>query len=846
MAGRLRIPIDMHDLLRDLRFTLRMWRQHPGFIAVALLSLALGIGANTSIFSLMDALIFRPLPVQPPEQLVLLGRGQGSGITGSFPNRETVAYSQPFLESLRARNQVFSSVAGIESMRADIHGRFEGDSSSEAAPLKIRVVSGNYFSMLGVGPAAGRVLTAADDQKPGASPVAVMSYALWQRRFSRDARIVGRAVTFNNTAFTIIGVASRKFTGTMLDESPDLWIPLSMQAQVQPDIDDPRGALTQSLWIMARLKPEVSRTAAQVNANIVFQQWLHEIAGPKPSPAREEDMRNARVVLTDVGTGISFLRQNFADALKILMALVGLVLLIACVNIANLLLAQSSGRQREIAVRLALGANRRRLISQLLSESMLLSLAGGALGVLIAWWGGQLLLTLVRTGPEGVPLEVGPNVNVLLFTFALSLLTGIFFGLAPALRMTRVDVAPSLKEGKGTARAQSRSRFGQALVAAQVALALFLMIGAGLFVRTLGKLESAGAGFDRGRTILLHLDTEATNEKGQALVMLRRRVEDRVRALPGVEAASFAMLTFNEGHWSNKLWTEGTPHLETTGIRTDHNRIGPQYFKALGMQVIAGRGFGAQDTPQSPKVAVVNEALARKLYPGQSAVGRRLIEGWQKPAEYQIVGIVKDAKYLSLREEPSTMFYYDIEQEQTPDFYDDLVVRVNGRPEAFMTQIRAAIRSEQPNLAVWDMLTLDEAVERSLGKEKLLARLAGFFGALALLLASIGLYGVMAYSVSRRTNEIGIRMALGAQPGSVLGMVLGESVWLVVAGFAAGIPAALACGRFVSSQLYGVAPNDVATITLAAAVLLAVALLASFLPARRAALLDPLTALREE
>ena len=836
----------MRDLLRDLRFTVRMWRQHPGFTAVALLSLALGIGANTSIFSMVDALMFRRLPVQRPDQLVLLGRGQGSGMAHSFPNRETVVYSQPFLEYLRARNQVFAGVAGIESMRAAIHGRFEGDSSSEAAPLKIRLVSGSYFSMLGVGPAAGRVLTSDDDRKPGANPVAVMSYALWQRRFSRDPRIVGRSVTFNNTAFTIVGVAARKFTGTFLDESPDLWIPLSMQAQAQPDVDDPQGRLTQSLWVMARLKPGIARTAAQVNVNVVFQEWLHDIAGPKPAPARVEDMRKASVVLTDVGTGVSFLRQHFADALKILMALVGLVLLIACVNIANLLLAQSAGRQREIAVRLALGANRRRLISQLLSESLLLSLAGGALGILIAWWGSQLLLSIVRSGPDSVPLEVGPNLNVLLFTFGLSLLTGMFFGLAPALRMTRVDVAPSLKEGKGTARSQSRSRFGQALVAGQVALALFLMIGAGLFVRTLGKLETASAGFDRGRTILLQLDTEATNAKGQALVMLRRRIEDRVRALPGVEAAAFAMVTFNEGHWSNRLWTEGTPHLETTGISTDHNRIGPQYFKALGMQVIAGRGFGPQDTPQSPKVAVVNEALARKLYPGQSAVGQRLIEGWAKPEQYQIVGVVKDAKYLSMREEPSTMFYYDIEQEQTPDFYDDLVVRVNGRPEAFMTQIRAAIHSEEPNLAVWDMMTLDEAVERSLGSEKLLAKLAGFFGALALLLASIGLYGVMAYSVSRRTNEIGIRMALGAQPGNVLNMVLSESVWLVAAGFAAGIPAALACGRFVSSQLYGVEPNDLLTIAIAAGSLLGVAMLASFLPARRAAHLDPLTALREE
>ncbi|HYL74383.1 MAG TPA: ABC transporter permease [Bryobacteraceae bacterium] len=835
----------MLSTLQDFRFALRRWRNHPGFTAIALLSLALGIGANTSIFSLMDALMLRQLPVRQPEQLTLLSSGRMSGTLNSFPAEEAGVYSQPFLDRVRQQNQVFSDVAGVESMRADVHGRFVGD-NSESEPLKIRLVSGSYFALLGVGPAAGRVLTLGDDEKPGANPVAVMSYAFWQRRFSRDATAVGKAVTFNGASFTVIGVAAREFSGTIVDESPDLWIPLSMQAKVQPWLTDPRGNLMQTLWLIGRLKPGVSQAAAQTNANVVYQQWLHEVAGASPSPLRVEDMRKARIQLYPAATGSSDLRRQFSDPLRILMVLVGLVLLIACVNIANLLLAQATGRQREIAVRLALGADRRRLMGQLLSESLLLAFVGGALGVLIAWWGGQLMLVLVQNGPDKVPLEVGPNSHVLLFTFGLSLATGLFFGLAPALRMTRVDVAPSLKEGKGTVRSQSRSRFGQALVAGQVALALFLMIGAGLFVRTLEKLEQTNTGFERSRTVLLQLDSDASNAKGPALVALRRRVEDRIRALPGVQAVSYSMLTFNEGQWFTVLWPDTVQHLESTAVRTDGNRVGPQYFGALGVPIVMGRSFGPQDTPQSPPVAMVNEALAQKLYPGQSAIGRRLIRGLEKPVSYEIVGVVKDAKYLSLREKTKPMFFVDTDQERIPDAYNDLVVRVQGPPEAFMSQIRAAIRGEDPNLAVWDMMTLGEAVERSLGREKLLAKLAGFFGALALLLASIGLYGVMAYSVSRRTNEIGIRMALGAQPGAVLGMVLRESVILVVVGFAVGIPAALACGRFVSSQLYGVAPNDVLTVATAAAILLAVALAASFLPARRAALLDPLTALREE
>ncbi len=835
----------MSNPLHDFRFALRRWRNHPGFIGVALLSLALGIGANTSIFSLMDALMLRQLPVRQPNQLRLLGPNRMAGTYTGFPGGEADLYSQPFLGRVRAQNQVFSDVAGVESMRADVHGRFAGD-NNEPEPLKIRLVSGSYFSLLGVGPAAGRVLTLEDDQKPDANPVAVMSYAFWQRRFSREASVIGKALTFNGASYNIIGVAAREFSGTIVDESPDLWIPLSMQAQVQPWLDDPRGNLMQTLWLIGRLKPGVSQAAAQTNANVVYQQWLHEVAGASPSALRVEDMRKARIQLYPAATGSSDLRRQFSDPLRILMVLVGLVLLIACVNIANLLLAQATGRQREIAVRLALGADRGRLMGQLLSESLLLAFVGGALGVLIAWWGGQLLLALVQNGPDKAPLEVGPNGHVLLFTFGLSLATGLFFGLAPALRMTRVDVAPSLKEGKGTARSQSRSRFGQSLVAGQVALALFLMIGAGLFVRTLEKLEQTNTGFDRTRTILLQIDSDASNAKGSALVALRRRVEERIRALPGVKAASYSMLTYNQGQWFTSLWPDNVQRLESTAVSVDGNRVGPEYFSALGVPMVMGRSFEPQDTPQSAKVAMVNEALAKKLYPGQSPIGRRLIRGLEKPDEYEIVGVVKDAKYLSLREKTKPMFFVDTNQEKVPDAYNDLVVRVQGRPEAFMTEIRAAIRSEDPNLAVWEMMTLGEAVERSLGREKLLAKLAGFFGVLALLLASIGLYGVMAYSVARRTNEIGIRMALGAQPGAVLSMVLRESVVVVAVGFAAGIPAALACGRYISSQLYGVESNDASTIAVSAAILLVVALAASFLPARRAALLDPLTALREE
>ncbi|HEV8039498.1 MAG TPA: ABC transporter permease [Bryobacteraceae bacterium] len=820
------------------RFALRQLRKSPGFTSVAVLSLALGIGANTAIFSVMDALLLRTLPIKHPDQLVLFGEGISSGIFNPFPNgNNTDLYSPPFFRQLHTEESSFAGVAAMESMPAEPHARLSGASELEA--LKLRVVSGNYFQVLGVGASLGRVLTADDDVRPGGHPVAVLSHAFWERRFAHDPSVIGRTLAFNSTVFTIIGVATPGFSGTVVGESPDAWVPLAMLGQVMPWIQAPWDDWSQSLWLFARLRPGVGISAAQTNANVLYQQWLHQVSGSSPSPERVADMRKARFPLTSAANGTSHLRKKYSLPLKILMALVGLVLLAACSNIANLLLARGGGRQREIAVRLALGARRSRLVAQLVSESLLLGLAGGALGVLIAWWGGELLLSLVSG-----QLDVGPNSRALLFTFGLSLLTGLLFGVLPALRMTRIDVGPALKEGKGTGTSKSRSRIGHALVSAQVALALFLTISAGVFIGTLRNLERINPGFDQDRVIVAGLDTDWTAFTRAAWLNVSRRVETRVKALPGVEAASFALVTFNGGSWMASLWPAGQEHTRANERDFNGNRVGADYFKVMGIPIIAGRTFSPRDTEQSQHVAVVNQTLARQVFGSEPALGRHFSLAGRDHYDFEIVGVVRDAHYDSLRETPEAMWFLYTQQE--PQLAETLVVRTRGNPTLAMPLVRAAVRAEDPNLAISDIATLRSAVRDSLSREALLAKLAGFFGALALLLASVGLYGVMAYSVARRTNEIGIRMALGAQPNAVLGMVLRESLFVVGLGLIMGIPAALACGRYVSSQLYGLAPNDPATIAGASAVLLAVSLVASFLPARRAAMLDPLAALREE
>ncbi|HEX4164700.1 MAG TPA: ADOP family duplicated permease, partial [Bryobacteraceae bacterium] len=615
---------------------------------------------------------------------------------------------------------------------------------------------------------------------------------------------------------------------------PDFWAPLSMQASTEP--------LTQTLWLIGRMKPGVTLATASANTNVLFQQWLHAVAGAKPAPERVRDMQRAHVKLISASRGLSRLRQEFSRPLQILMVLVGLVLLIACANIANLLLARASARQREIALRMALGASRRRLVGQLLCESLLLALAGGGLGLLLSIGGVRLLLAIVSGGATFVPIEAGLNIAILLFTFGLCLLTGLLFGIVPAFNLTGIDAGPTLKEGSGLTCSPSRSHLGRMLVVGQVALAFFLSVGAALFLSTLQNLEGANIGFEKERVLLLQLDSQSSSTKGPTLMQQYRRLLARIQRLPGVEAASFSEVTFNEGHWRSSVWPQGVVLSDANGKSFNGDHVGAQYFQVMGTPLVMGRSFGPRDTPQSQRVAVVNETFARSVFPNQSPLGRHFFLG--EHDEYEVVGLVKDARYESVRERPLGAFFVSNEQDPEPDGFSDLVIRTKQEPAAFINEIRRTIHDENPDLAVSQTRTLVEQVDLSLNREKLLANLAGFFGLLALLLASLGLYGVIAYSVARRTNEIGIRMALGARPATILRGVLSESLVVVGLGLALGLLATLGCGRFVASQLYGISASDPLLIAGAAVLLLTTALAASFLPGRRAALLDPLVALR--
>jgi predicted permease len=812
-----------------------MLRRSPGFTTMAVLALALGIGANTAIFSLIDAVLLKMLPVKNPEQLFLLAQPHR-------PKGDLFPYAS--FEWLRDRNPVFSGMltfGGAISWNVNVAGHAE--------LARGQVVSSSYFSVLGVDTMIGRAFTENDEKVPDGQPVAVISYGFWRRRFAREPTAVGRTIIVNGTPFIIIGVTPPEFFGTSVGEYPDVWVPITMLPQAMPGTLSSHPRIG---WrIMARLKPGVTEPQAQAALSVIFQQMLTEEAGSRWTRQLQRNILEQRVELRSGSQGLSSLRQQFSKPLLVLMTIVVLVLLIACANVANLLLARASARQKEIAVRLAIGATRMRLVQQLLTESVLLAMMGGALGLLFAAWGSSLLVRLVSEGPMALSIYLSPDLRILAFTTAVSLLTGILFGVAPAFQATRVDLTPALKEkgGHSTSRKQARSLpWDKLLVVAQVALSLLLLIGAGLFVSSLQKLKSLDAGFNTDHVVLFTVDPTLRGYQGAQVTRLYKDILQQITAIPGIRSASVSRISLiGGGANTGSVSVQGYASRPNEDDTAYMNQVGPNFFETMGIPILLGRGFGPQDDESAPKVAVVNEVMARYYFPKDSPIGKRF--GWGRPetsGQIEIVGLVKDAKYDNLRTSPPRTIYMPLFQ--APDQRRPMTfeVRTVGNPTSMIAAVRHAIQSIDKDLLVFDVKTQAEQVNESLTQERLIATLSSFFGLLALLLACVGLYGLMSYTVLRRTNEIGIRVALGAQPGDILWLVLGETMLLILAGVAIVVPIALAATRLVSTFLFGLTPTDSTTITIATLLLIAVAALAGYLPARRASRVDPMVALRYE
>ena len=840
------------ELWQDLRYGLRALRKNPGFTAVATLTLALGIGANTAIFSVIDALMLKRLPVRRPEQLVRFEAHYVNVINGVPNPRISPTFPHPTFEKFRALTQIFSDVSGIteiERSNVRINGLGGG---VDGAQVAVGMVSGNYFSNLGVRAVVGRTFTPDDDRAPGGHPVAVISHGYWERRFARAAEVVGRTLTLNDTTYDIIGVTPKGFRGDWIGKPMDLWVPFMMASQVMPEV--PGGPPRFPARVTGRLRPGVTPEQAQAAAQVLHQQILLEAAGPNPAPALLKHIASWRVELVPAANGYSPQRQSFGQPLAILMIVVGLLLLIACANVANLLLARAASRRREMAVRLALGAGRGRIMRQLLTESALLAVSGGALGLLFAWWGTNALAAFVRSGPvmsalvsTATDLDLRLDGRVFAFTAALCLGAAILFGLAPAFRSSKVSLASALTgRGAGSDRAGRRFGLGQALVIAQVALSLVLLIGAGLFARTLNNLKAQDLGFDREHTLLVWTAPVQTGRHGLALAELCHTVQERLSSLPGALSASVSMgglLDGGEGgRPSEQITIKGQtpkPGLLLRGIP-----VAPRFFETSGIPLLQGRDFTEQDTETSPRVAIINETMARFFFGDQNPIGRRF--GGLPGPETEIVGVAPDTKTGTPRDDRG-VFYNPYRQDQRVlRLTWSVAVRAAGDPTALATSVRQELRNIDPNLPVLRINTIEQQLDDVLFQERLIAALSALFGLLAVLLASLGLYGVISYTVARRTNEIGIRLALGATPADALRMVLKESLLLVFAGILIGAPASLAAMRLISSRLFGVGAADPFTIAVATLLLLVVATVASILPARRAARVDPMTALRSE
>ncbi len=936
----------LDQLLQDIRYGFRGLRKSPGFAAVAILTLALGIGANTAIFSLIDAVMLRSLPVGNPSQLVLLKWSarnspniHGYQSAGDCPsdlrfgaqNPSGCSFSEPMFREI-ARANFFSGTAAFANA-----GRMSLTGNGPATVINGQLVSGDFFQTMGLTAAAGRLIDGSDD-KPSAAPVAVLNYGYWQSAFGGSRDIVGQTIELNNVPFTIVGVAEQRFTGLTPGSDYDVWVPLAEAQGITDPMRWENRRQDVSYWwltIVARLKPGTELASTQPTVSGLFRNEMlygavpifHEGeqagapasrptvtfsgnrsgsvppalkitpgAGPLqiqrggasgPSGATPQSAGNRPVILTapqgappeetpstlakvadnpeltlvPAQTGLSGDRTRYADPLYVLMLAVGIVLLIACANVAGLMLARAAARQQEMAVRLALGAGRARVVRQLLTESVVLSVLGGALGVLFAYGGARAIISFVSSNqPRPLGFAAGVDLRVLGFTVLVSLLTGILFGIAPAFRSARADLTPALKEGGSSASSQTTGgkwfSVGNALVVAQVALALVVLVGAGLLVRTLSNLRNVDVGFDSHNILIFGVDPTLMGYKGQQVDSFYRDLQGRLSETPGVKAASYSMMPLlSNGLLITSFHWPGTPPDESS--EADTLGVGPNFFETLHIPFLAGRGFNPSDfrlsasnvgdSPTSaPTPAIVNQSFVEKYLGKENPIGKQFDQseadsnGRRNPG-YEIIGVVRDAKYNNLRREIHAMIY-------TPQTFGGAVfeLRTAAEPQAILPAIREVVSQVNTNLPLFDVKTESEQIDRLLFQERLVARLSAFFGLLALVLACVGLYGLLSYEVSRRAREIGIRMALGAQSGNVLNLVLRPGMALTLVGTGVGVAAAMVVMRYLGSLLYDVHTNDPLTIIGIALLLIAVAFAACYIPARRAMRVDPIVALRYE